>query len=108
VDFDSFTKGVTIHGTYSVTDEHFGSLTLTVEPADAANGATVVPSSRVYGPPDFVPTSGEAGTWTLDTTPMDPCGYVVRLWAWDRTIVACSIPWWEEDFVGFCLVAPPG
>lgn len=103
---DDFTQGVTIHGTYSVADEHFSYLTLTVQPADAANGATTDPSSRVYGAPDFVPTTGEAGTWTLDTSAMDPCGFVIRLYTRDRTIVSGGHGWENEDFVGFCLRAP--
>lgn len=106
VDCATFTKGVTIHGTYSATDEHFGSLSLTVEPAGPANGATVNPSSRTYYLPDLVPTTGEAGTWTLDTSPMDPCGYVIRLQVSDRTIVSGDGPWQDEDFVGFCLEVP--
>lgn len=106
IDCATFVQGMTVHGTYSVADEHFGTLTLTVEPAASANGATVVPPQRVYGAPDFVPTTGEAGTWSLDTTGMDPCGYTVRLHAWDRTIVGCGGPWRDEVFVGFCLDAP--
>jgi hypothetical protein len=27
-----------------------------------------------------VPTTGEDGTWTLDTAGMDPCGYVIHDW----------------------------
>ncbi len=111
---DTFTKGVTLHGTYSVSDEHFGSLSLTIQPLSHANGAAIVPPTRVYGPPDFVPTTGESGTWTLDTTPMDPCGYVVRLSTSDRTRVGFGngtgggwyVGRYNEDFSGFCLKAP--
>ncbi len=106
IDCATFVQGMTVHGTYSVSDEHFGKLTLTVEPAASANGVTVVPGQRVYGAPDFVPTVGEAGAWSLDTTDMDPCGYTVRLHASDRTIVGCGGPWQDEIFVGFCLDAP--
>jgi len=113
-DCATFTKGVIIHGTYSVSDEHFGSLSLTIQPAGPANGATINPPSRVYGPPDFVPTTGESGTWTLDTGPMDPCGYVVRLSTSDRTRVGFGngtgggffVGRYNEDFSGFCLEAP--
>ena len=42
------------------------ALSLTVIPAGPANGVTPSPSSRSY--PLQVPTTGEAGTWTLDTT----------------------------------------
>jgi hypothetical protein len=47
----------------------------------------------------------EDGTWQLDTTGMDPCGYVVHLETYDRTIVDSSTPvgWTRPGFVGFCL-----
>jgi hypothetical protein len=103
---DTLVKGVRIRGTYSVSDSHFRHLHLYVEPAGPAHGAVVVPASRAYGAPDFVPTTGETGTWTLDTTPMDPCGYVIRLDVWDRTIVGCDADgWYNWASLGFCLKA---
>lgn len=96
-----FVKGDELHGVYSVTDEHFGELTLTVAPSGPAHGATVNPPVRRF---DVVPTSGESGTWTLDTKDMDPCGYIVRLWARDRAIVDSGyIGLRNSDDVGFCL-----
>ncbi len=96
-----FLKGDILHGTYSVEDEHFGQLTLTVFPAGPAHGATVNPSVRSF---DIVPTNGESGKWTLATSGMDPCGYIVRLWARDRAIVdSGSIGLRTSDDVGFCL-----
>jgi hypothetical protein len=51
-----------------------------------------------------VPTTGEAGTWTLDTTGMDPCGYVIRLYATDRTNVNSTGNAYDMAYdVGFCL-----
>ena len=96
-----FLIGDVIHGTYSVTDEHFGKLKLTVHPSGPAHGATVNPQERQY---DIVPTTGESGTWMLNTSGMDPCGYIVRLWVRDRTIVDSGyIGWRNIDDVGFCL-----
>ena len=101
MDCDTFRVRDVISGTYAVADAHFGGLTLTVEPVAPAHGAAPSPGSRAY---PVVATSGETGTWSLDTAGMDPCGYIVRLWSWDRTIVSldgsgrkCS------DSVGFCL-----
>jgi hypothetical protein len=100
---DTFVVGVLIRGTYSVSDEHFRVLNLYVQPADAAHGTPVTPSTRIY---PVVPTTGETGTWTLDTTNMDPCGYVVRLDVWDRTIVSCDDDGWSNwASLGFCLKA---
>ncbi len=102
----TFQVGDIIYGTYTVSDEHFGLLTMRVEPSGPANGATVNPPSRQYGSPDFVPTTGETGTWSLDTSNMDPCGYTVQLKAWDRTIANCCCAWENDNaFVGFCLKA---
>ncbi len=93
-----------LHGTYTVSDQHFGQLTLGVSPTNPSHGATVNPPVRNYS---IVPTSGESGTWTLDTQGMDPCGYIVRLWTRDRTIVnSGSIGFRNSDDVGFCLELP--
>lgn len=100
---DEFVAGVLIRGTYSVSDDHFGSLSLSVEPAGPANGATPSPASRSY---PIVPTTGESATWTLNTAGMDPCGYVVRIDAGDRAIVSANGGWHDYASVGFCLKAP--
>ncbi|MGH9379983.1 MAG: hypothetical protein ACRD2Z_05170 [Thermoanaerobaculia bacterium] len=106
-DCATFQVGDVIHGTYTATDapdDHFRVLTLELQPADAANGVTPTPLVRSY---PTVPGAGESGSWTLDTAGADPCGYTVRLLVRDRTIVSCSdYGWWDDDFVGFCLVAP--
>lgn len=100
---DELVQGVLIRGTYSVSDDHFGVLTLAVEPVGPAGGAAPSPALRQYIP---VPTTGETGTWTLDTAPMAPCGYVVRIDAYDRTIVSGGGGWHDYDSVGFCLRKP--
>ncbi|MCX6676539.1 MAG: hypothetical protein NTU95_01160 [Methanothrix sp.] len=98
---DTFQIGDIIYGTYEVSDEHFRTLELSVEPSGFAHGSHVIPGSRSY--PD-VPTIGESGEWHLDTTNMEPCGYVVRIRSWDRTIVSCNGNWYNDgSFVGFCL-----
>lgn len=97
----TYRVGDILYGEYSVSDEHFSSLSLTVEPASAANGATVSPSSRSF---PTVDTSGETGEWSLNTKGMDACGFVVRLTASDRAIVSCSGGHSNTTSVGFCLV----
>lgn len=104
-----FPVGTIITGNYEVHDpgltspnQHFSSLSLTVTPAGPANGVSTSPSSRSY--PLQVPTTGEAGTWTLDTHGMDPCGYVIRLYATDRTNVNSTGNAYDMAYdVGFCL-----
>jgi hypothetical protein len=97
-----FGPGDPITGTYSVTDEHFGTLSIGFEPSLGGGSFTApVPLPRSY---PLVPTAGEAGTWTLDTTGMPKCGYVIRLTVNDRTIVnSGAIGWYNSAVVGLCL-----
>jgi hypothetical protein len=97
---DTYLIGDIIHGTYEVEDEHAGAFSLTIQPAAMANGALPSPSGKTY---PVLPNLGENGTWTLNTAGMDPCGFVMRLYAHDRTIVSGGSSWDREVFVGFCL-----
>ena len=97
---DTYHVGDIIHGTYGVADEHAGAFSLTVQPAAMANGALPSPSGKTY---PVLPNLGENGTWTLDTSAMDPCGYTIRLYAHDRTIVSGGGSWDNDVYVGFCL-----
>jgi hypothetical protein len=111
-DCGDFTPGVWLRGTYGVTDEHFGSVTLSVEPPGAAHGATPVfgspPGATSSFPRSYplVSTNGESATWSLNTAGMDPCGYVVRIDVSDRTIVSADGGWATATSKGFCLKAP--
>ncbi len=115
-----FTIGDEISGTYEVTDEHFLSLTFRVLPADVDGtptggaftsptpfpGPSLMPLRRAYDAvdPAGVPTTGEAGTWTLNTAGMPKCGYIIELTASDRTIVNSGFRGrTARDVVGFCL-----
>jgi hypothetical protein len=108
-----FPVGTIITGTYEVHDpgvtspnQHFNNLTLSVIPAGPANGVTPTPSFRSYPVP--VPTTGELGNWTLETAGMDPCGYVLRLVAYDRTNVNSTGYALHMAYdVGFCLEPAP-
>jgi hypothetical protein len=106
-----FTIGDVISGTYAVTDSHFGELRLSLAPANGgsfispaplpASGGTM-PLTRTYAA--GVPTIGETGNWSLDTSGLPRCGYVVYLHAWDRTIVDSGfIGHHGSDVVGLCL-----
>lgn len=99
-----FVIGDIIEGTYQVTDEHFGSLNLSVQPPLGGVFTAPVPLPRTY---PTVPTTGESGIWRLDTANMPKCGYVVRLSASDRTIVNSGfVGFGNETFVGLCLKVP--
>ena len=75
-------------------------------PAGPANGVTPSPSARSYPLP--VPTTGEAGSWTLNTAGMEACGYVIELGASDRTNYnSRGNPLTLIYDVGFCLEEAP-
>ncbi len=60
-----------------------------------------------YGPPLLgFPTSG-GDEWELDTTGMQPCGYVVLLHVVDRSIINSHPGSHNDNYydVGFCLRA---
>jgi hypothetical protein len=108
-----FTIGDVIAGTYSAADLHFGSLRLSVEPALGGSfsspaplpASTTMPLTRTYA--GGVPGTGEAGNWSLNTTGMPKCGYVVRLDVWDRTIRNSGfIGHHASAVVGLCLREP--
>jgi len=105
----TFQVGDLLHGSYSVTDEHFHSLSLTAEPTpDGAPGRFTIDglATAVRSYP-AIPTTGKTdGKWTFNTAGLDPCGYTIQLSASDRTIVSCSGGWTDNNnFIGFCLVA---
>lgn len=103
-DCGKFRAGQIIKGRYEISDDHFRLMTLRVFPKDPAHGASVDPASKTYYSPDFEPTTGTSGEWTLNTSGMDPCGYVVLLEVWDRTIAGCDNDGWKNrESVGFCL-----
>ena len=104
-----FNKGDVIEGTFSMVDVHSLQLNLSVTPTAEANGAMPEiggpggPSSLSYIAATL-PGGGTAGTWRLDTAPMDPCGYNVRIRGEDRTIVnSAFIGHVKWDIEGFCL-----
>ena len=120
-----FTIGDQITGTYSMADLHSRSLSLSVTPQAEASGGLLAFTARAPAAPLPVPapgatasnslshaaltldTTGASGTWSLDTTAMDPCGYNIRIHGEDRTIVNSGFIGWEAtDIKGFCLDNP--
>ena len=107
-DCADFTIGDVINGSYSVSDSHLRHVRLLVEPAKGGSftspaplpaGGTM-PLSRVFSPTKTF----ENGNWSLDTTGMPRCGYIVRLSAWDNTIVNSGfVGRHRSAVVGLCL-----
>lgn len=75
---------------------------------------SVLPTLSPPGPVAPTPSSGITNTavlpgdpWTLDTTVMQPCGYVLRVVAADRVILnSQSVGHHVSASAGFCLVSP--
>jgi hypothetical protein len=95
-----FNPGDVLSGTFVARDDYLSHYTLGVEPAINPSGV---------GTP--IPSGGSANTavapgdpWTLDTTGMMPCGYIIRVVAVDRAIVnSQSVGHYSSDSKGFCL-----
>src|SRR5262249_46183331 len=100
-----FHVGDSISGPYSASALHFYLLGLTLLPGGGGAFTAPVPLPRFWTDPG-ASTFGDSGTWTLDTTGLPPCGYVVVLDTVDRTIVNSGfIGNRGQDSVGFCLKA---
>lgn len=96
--------GDLLTGKFTATDEHFGGFSLIV----LASGNPISPSN-VAGTTGTIPANGLTGeSWELDTgnpSLMAPCGYIVHLHVWDRTIVnSSSTKWHSYASEGFCLL----
>lgn len=82
---------------------HFGAFSLDTLPH------SVSPPNPSTATPTTSETAASPGdSWSLNTKDMQPCGYVVRVRVWDRTIVG-SVQGHHNrstDDVGFCLLAP--
>lgn len=88
------TVGATITGTFNATDLHMGDVSISVAPAGVVTKAYAI-SNLVQ----------RAGTWSITTTGLSKCGYVVQAWARDRAIVN-NAPHGNPSAVqsiGFCL-----
>lgn len=100
-DCKDFSKGTLITGHFTARDEHFGSYSLTTLPSSMSPNSPS-PSSGTSQTATFA----SGGTyWELNTTGMTPCGYVILLQVWDRSIVGSQPGSHNYNYfdVGFCL-----
>ncbi|MGB7069505.1 MAG: hypothetical protein WBD22_08420 [Pyrinomonadaceae bacterium] len=102
-DCGKFISGTVLSGTFVATDDYLGSYSLGVEPAVNDPGEAIPSPSS--GTINTAPAPGNA--WTLDTTGMKACGYVIRVVASDRAILnSASVGHHFSDSSGFCLDIP--
>jgi hypothetical protein len=100
-----FGPGTLLGGDFVARDLYFGRYVISVEPAVNPAGVGVPsPNTLTTG---TAPSPGDS--WSLDTTGMQPCGYVVRVDVWDRAIVnSQSTGHHASDSAGFCLLDNAG
>lgn len=97
-----FNVGDTFNGEFTATDLHIWKYSLSITPG-VANPPVIAPAARVYS---VLEAPGEIGkSFTVTTTnATTPCGYVIRLEVWDRTIRNNSKSGNRRyDDVGLCL-----
>lgn len=102
-DCKDFNVGDVISGTLSASDLHFGHFDLYTLPASLGPPNPSTPRASAAEVPN-------PATWTINTTGMTPCGYVIKLDVYDRAIVG-SAPFnshnARSDDTGLCLRAKP-
>ncbi len=102
-DCGKFPVGTPLSGSFVARDDYLGSYSLDVEPA--VNPAGVGVPSPSSGLVNTAAAPGDA--WTLDTTGMEACGYIIRVVAVDRAILnSQSVGHYSPDSAGFCLEEP--
>lgn len=99
-----FTVGESISGKFTATDKHIWHYAISVLPASVAQPPIVSPATGQY--PVFAAPGLTDATFILTTAEdTTPCGYVLRLWVKDRTIVNNHFPGNRTPAdVGFCLL----
>jgi hypothetical protein len=97
-----FAPGTLLAGNFVARDDYFASYSISVEPAINPAGIGVpVPSSGTS-----LTAVAPGDPWTLDTTGMTPCGYIIWVVASDRAIV--NSQWVGHNTpasAGFCIDA---
>ncbi len=98
-DCKDFVEGITINGHFVARDIHFGHYNIRTLPT------SLLPTNPVPANGTAQTAAPPGNTWSLTTSGMAPCGYVVELRVWDRTIVG-SMPHhhnYARSDLGFCL-----
>jgi len=108
----TFVKGVAteITGKFVATDTHFAGFRLRTLPASIAPPAPQTPGTPSSSSGSWTTGHTEAlspgKVWKLVVEDMDPCGYVVEVYAYDQTIRnnQSNAHSYARDDVGFCLL----
>lgn len=94
-----------INGHVRATHPYFALWSIQLEPSSHTHSALPSPTGREY---NALADNGDSNAgWTLDTTPLDPCGYTVSLLARTRVILNSStyFPLYGPKAVGFAVLS---
>jgi hypothetical protein len=95
----------TIDGHIRAVHPYFASWSLVLEPASHTHGTAPLPGGRSYS--SLGDTGDGNAAWSLNTAPLDPCGYTVSLLASTRVILNSSTlyPQYGPKAVGFAVLS---
>lgn len=103
-DCRKFAKGTMLQGELRALNNNFWRWRLELQPKTHYHGhPTDFEPFRNY---DSLADQGDAQTsWSLPTNDLDPCGYTLTIWAYDRTIVdsSSSHHHWNKKAIGFSI-----
>ncbi len=97
--YSSDNPGITGH--LRAIHPYFAWWSLEIQPTSHTHGTVPSPVSRTHS---AIGDNGDANApWTLDTNPLDPCGYTVSLHVRSRVILnsSTSFPYYGPKAVGF-------
>jgi hypothetical protein len=95
-----FGAGTQLVGTFVARDPYLSGYSLFVEPA--VNGPGIGIPTPNSGQSDTALAPGDS--WSLDTTGMRPCGYIIKVSVSDRAILnSQSVGHRSGDSAGFCI-----
>jgi hypothetical protein len=96
-----FNAGTLMNGHFVARDDYLGSYGLGTSPFGAPAGQLTPTGGSVET------ATAPGNTWSLNTTGMQPCGYVLVVSAVDRAILnSASGGHWASKAVGFCVRQP--
>lgn len=114
-DCGTLIKGNDITGTYTLDDDENNCDAVLFQFISLRSGDST--NFEVDGNPSGfgvkvpVPAAGKTGTWSMTTNNVSKCGYNIRLWAYDKTLVSYAFISYayaftqqrSVDTIGFCL-----
>lgn len=102
---EMYVPGTTLTGRFVARDPHFGRFVLNTLPTSLAPPSPIADLSGASSG-TYETAAAPGDSWHLNTSGMSPCGYVIRVRVWDRTIRNSSPGHhnFNHDDKGLCLL----